>query len=309
MRDVHAVLRLALVAALGACGGQIEGGNDSGAASCNPKQTSPMPSSSCGGSYTMSISGASACGINPTNGPTTGQCSSICATGTQNCLLTNDTTVTCSVPFCGKARTSMRVRRGRATIAKHLRDSVTLEAASVGAFERLERELEAHGAPIGLRRAARAAARDESRHARAMTRLARRHGVRARAKTTRESKTNRALVDVAIENAVEGCVHETFGAVLARFQAERAPDPRDRAVLRDIARDEARHAALAERIDAWVKPRLTFEERRRVDDARANAANAIVCATPRAPHFPKLGTPTAREVDAMARSLAARLWS
>jgi len=268
-----------------------------------------VPTVSCGGTYTMSIAGASACGIDPTNGPTTSQCSSICSTGTQNCLLTNDTTVTCDIPFCGKARTSMRARRGRPTLVKHLRDSVALEAASVFAFERLARELDAHGAPPTLRRAARAAARDESRHARDMARIARRHGVRARATRARSSEAIRALVDVAIENAVEGCVHETFGAVLARFQAERAPDARDRAVLREIARDEARHAALAERVDAWARGKLSPLDRERVRAARRSAANALLCAARAAPSFPAVGMPRPAEATAMANALAAHLWT
>jgi hypothetical protein len=310
MRDVHSALRLALFAALGACGGQIGDGSDAGGGTqCNPKETSPVPSASCGGTYTMSIGGAIACGINATNGPTTSQCSSICATGTSNCVLTNDTTVTCSVPFCGKARTSMRARRGRQTLAKHLRDSVLLEAASVFAFERLARELDAHGAPSPLRRAALAAARDESRHARAMTKLARRHGVRAVTTRTRSSKTIRPLVDVAIENAVEGCVHETFGAALARFQSERAPDPPDRAALREIARDEARHAALAERIDAWIRDELSPDDLARVRASRRSAANALLCSTRAAPFFPTLGMPNALEATAMASALATHLWN
>jgi hypothetical protein len=302
MRDVHAALRLALVAALGACGGQTDGGK-----SCDPKPSSPVPTTSmCGASYTMSIGGAAPCGIDSTQGPTPQQCSSICATGTTSCLLTNDTTITC-MPFCGKARTSLRVRRGPPTIATHLRDSVVLEAASVCAFERLARELAAHGAPLRLRRAALVAARDESRHARAVARMARRHGVRGRARAPRAAMNVRALVDVAIENAIEGCVHETYGAALARFQSERAPDPRDRTALREIARDEARHAALAEKIDAWVKPKLSRRDRERVDAARQNAANALVCAVRATPSLPMLGMPNATEATALAEGLGS-LW-
>ena len=46
-----------------------------------------------------------------------------------------------------------------------------LEAASIPAFIYLARELDLHGAPSGLARAALAAARDEIRHARVMYRL------------------------------------------------------------------------------------------------------------------------------------------
>ena len=54
--------------------------------------------------------------------------------------------------------------------------SAWLEAASVGAFRRLARELRAHGAPDELIAAAKACALDEIRHARLMARLAKKHG-------------------------------------------------------------------------------------------------------------------------------------
>src|SRR5262249_33228761 len=99
-----------------------------------------------------------------------------------------------------------------------------LEAASVHAFGRLRRELAAHRAPARLLAAARRAQRDEVRHAHRMARMARRFGgvpVRPRV----AGIPPRALDEIAIENAVEGCVRETFGALLAVFQATRAQDP------------------------------------------------------------------------------------
>jgi len=54
-----------------------------------------------------------------------------------------------------------------------------------------------------------------------------------------------ALVDVALENAVEGCVRETYGALIATRQAEAASDPVVRRAMRKIAADETAHAALS----------------------------------------------------------------
>src|SRR5262249_18706716 len=103
------------------------------------------------------------------------------------------------------------------TLGAYFADAAHLEDASVHAFRRLRRELLAHGAPPRLLRAAERAARDEIRHARLTGRLARRFGgdlCRARVKKL----ATRPLDEVAIENAVEGCVRETFGAMVATFQ-------------------------------------------------------------------------------------------
>jgi hypothetical protein len=62
----------------------------------------------------------------------------------------------------------------RDALGAYLASMAHLEAASIEAFERLARELETHRAPASLVAAARRAARDETRHARAATRLARR---------------------------------------------------------------------------------------------------------------------------------------
>lgn len=90
-----------------------------------------------------------------------------------------------------------------------------LEAASVPAFLALRRELRAHRAPAPLLRAAARAAADEVRHARAMTALARRFGARVFNPPPPPPAPPRPLLDVAAENAREGCVRETYGAALA----------------------------------------------------------------------------------------------
>jgi len=132
-----------------------------------------------------------------------------------------------------------------------------LEASSVAAFERLAVELAHHGAPGRLIARARRAARDEVRHACSMHALAERFGAVAALPDARiAASAPRPLADVLRENAVEGCVRETFGAAMAHAQALLATDPVVRAVLAGIADDEARHAALAWDIDSWGREKL-----------------------------------------------------
>ena len=171
------------------------------------------------------------------------------------------------MPICGRRPAGLGRPRGRRNggdpLGTLLAQMASLEAASIPAFETLARELEAHGAPRSLCRAARRAAADEVRHARMMTALARRHGARPAQLRTRPGCI-RSLARISVENCVEGCVRETFGAMVAMWQAREAKDPELRRVFRVIARDEARHAALAFRVAGWTATtRPTTEVSRR----------------------------------------------
>ena len=162
-----------------------------------------------------------------------------------------------------------------------------LEAASVCAFQVLARDLERFGAPRLLVASARRGACDETRHARAMRRAAKRRGCNPpRVQVKAGAATS--LLELAMRNAEEGCVRETFGAALALLQARTARDPALRQTMRRIARDELRHAALSWRLQEWFLSRLPAERdrlagvRRRalqeLDEelARAPTANAEV---------------------------------
>jgi rubrerythrin len=130
-------------------------------------------------------------------------------------------------------------------VARYLAKAAYLERASVTAFVRLAEELAAHGAPTRLRRAALRAARDEILHARIVARLAERAGAPSIDQPRVRAARVRSLAALAIENAVEGCVYETFGAAVGLAQAMTASDAKVRAAMRRIARDEMQHAELA----------------------------------------------------------------
>ncbi|MFO0630298.1 MAG: ferritin-like domain-containing protein [Polyangiales bacterium] len=152
-----------------------------------------------------------------------------------------------------------------------------LEASAVLAFDRLARELDALGAPASLSARARAAARDEVRHARVTAALARRFGATPPAVASSPLPVRDAPA-IAHENAVEGCMRETFGALVGTFQARAARDPAVARALRVIARDETGHAALAWDVAAWLEPQLAEDVRADLHRARAEALAAL---TPR----------------------------
>lgn len=152
-----------------------------------------------------------------------------------------------------------------------------LEAASVPAFAQLERELAAHRAPERLLAGARRARLDEQKHAQMMAELARAHGARV-PRIDLARTPLRPLDEVALENAVEGCVRESQGALTALVQSRTARDPRLARVLAEVATDEARHGRLAWAVDAWARPRLDPAARARMDAARASALTEGVAA-------------------------------
>jgi len=165
---------------------------------------------------------------------------------------------------------SARRLRQQPGLGAFLADAARLEAASVYAFERLARELAALGAPAELIDAAAGSALDEIRHARMVAALARRFGATPEPVEVAPQPARSALA-IALENAVEGCVRETFGALIAHHQAHAALDPQVRAVMASIADDETRHARLAWQVAAWLEPRLSDAAQRTIARARAAA--------------------------------------
>jgi hypothetical protein len=211
---------------------------------------------------------------------TAADCRAVCGDDVLTCVSEGQPgLVMCvSPPFPCEGRRPVGLRSAARTVdsgfARHLADAAWLEAASVDAFGVLRRELRAHGAPRRLLRAASRSKRDERRHARATKALAKAFGVEV-APVERDAAPLRSLAELALENAVEGCVRETWGALLALRQASRAREPAVRATMRRIARDEARHAQLAWAVDTWLCPRLSPAERQQVLAARRAAVNEL----------------------------------
>ena len=172
-----------------------------------------------------------------------------------------------------------------------------LEAASVPAFERLARELATWDAPAELVRRAWLAMRDEVRHARVMTTLANRYGHVPRAIAVPPLPC-RSLEAIAHENAIEGCVREAYGALVATYQAERACAELAPA-FRAIAVDERRHAELAEDVHAWVLPRLDAASRDAIERARSLATAELRASLTTSRACSELGLPSAPHAVAL----------
>ena len=201
--------------------------------------------------------------------------------------------------------------RARSAVARWFEEAAYEEDASVTSFAILARELEAHGAPVALVEDAKASARDEVRHARVMNAFARRHGGRRRTTAKKRKPRVRVLEAMLRENAREGCVNETYAALVARWQAEHAADPAVRAAMTRIANDEARHASLAWRIAAWSESVLDEPAKARIDEERTRALAALQESAGDEPDPEAkraIGLPSAAAARWMTRALTASLF-
>jgi hypothetical protein len=113
------------------------------------------------------------------------------------------------------------------------------------------------------------------RHARTQERLARREGAPPISAPGRCVLQKRSLETIARENAVEGCVFETYGALLAMWQGENVGDSTLRSSFRRLARDETRDSALSWAIARWVEQRLDCPARARVAESRRNTVEEL----------------------------------
>lgn len=168
---------------------------------------------------------------------------------------------------------------GEDPVGRALAEMARVEAASVHAFRRLERTLGELGAEPSLRARARRAAREEITHARSAARLANKRGARPR--RVRVSNAVPSTFDLALENAVEGCVHETLGVAYLAHQRQFATDPELAAHAAAIHDDELEHAALSWDLVAFFDGHLTDEQRKELRAARDRALDDVIAESAR----------------------------
>lgn len=180
------------------------------------------------------------------------------------------------------------------------------EGAAAIAFAQLAHEVGAHGLPSQLVDAARRAAHEERQHTRLVGSLARSRGghfdVRRHA-----FEGPRALEAIALENAQEGCVRETLGAMVGLYQSLHARDAQVREVMARVSSDELGHAAWSHAVAATLEPRLELAARRRVREARAYALSTAAAELARSvdvQHAAALGFPDEEKLHALARALS-----
>jgi hypothetical protein len=145
-------------------------------------------------------------------------------------------------------------RSDRRKLAAYWRSVGLAEHASVASFARFTLDLMSMGAPASLLRSCQRAAADEVEHARlAFARASAYAGDPVGpGRFDPGAMSSRNELQIVVSAVIEGCVEETLSAALAAVAASQTTDATVTAVLRKIARDEERHAALAWSFVRWV---------------------------------------------------------
>lgn len=298
---LHLLLTSALFGALSACGGVVTetGGADAGsdAATDAAKDVSPPDT----GDECRPIADNSTCNERVTYpcglpitlagpAPTADECKTLCApitftgpSGATFCNVWSDdvgTSKTVSCASCAIGRKPADLIEGEPCtgddpVGVALAEMARVEAASVHAFRRLEQALVALDADDALLARVRRAARDEIAHARLVTGLARERGVSPR-KVTLEANHAASTFELALENVVEGCVHETLGVAYLEHQRLHAEDAALRAMAEALYEDELDHAALSWDLVAFFDRHLDGRQRATIRQARARALDDVI---------------------------------
>ena len=231
--------------------------------------------------------------------------------GVLNCTGTHTRT-----PFCVGGRRPLALAgealepgEGVGCRRDQLDAGAAMEQVSVTAFVELARQLRSLGAPAQLIERCEAAAEVEWRLVELLGEL----GARPPGLEPAAAGPETALLDIALHNATEGCVTETWAALLARHQAEHASAAAERRAFAEIAADEAGHADLAWALHDWLCTRLDADARAQVEAARERAiaeleglARAQALAVP-AKVRRELGLPEPRVAALLAREFGRRL--
>jgi hypothetical protein len=206
------------------------------------------------------------------------------------------------------ARGEPRVRAGALTALDCVAPELALaafagdaqaECESVTAFLQLALELVELGAPDALIEHALTAAAQEIEHARGVAALAGRFGGAVSLALPEPSPrplptAEDALVRLAVESYLDGCIGEAWAARRAGDGARNARDPETRALRRRIAREESAHAELGWQLIDFAIARggsRVAEALRAVRDAGVSSAFST---EPEASDWPALGRVTAR---------------
>lgn len=219
----------------------------------------------------------------------------------------------CWAEFCAVGRLAEGIDTHAAGpgLGRTFADMAAHEAAAVVAFEQLAVELGRHALPEGLRRGALRAAREERRHTRLVGWLSQHHGGRF-AISRHQADDVRSLEAIALDNAVEGCARETFGAMVGLYQSVHATDPSVRAVLASVAEDEIGHGSWSWALHQELSSRLSVSARRKIRDARDSALQTLTAGVLNghsAAERTALGLPDEERLELMAATLRDSLYT
>ncbi len=159
-------------------------------------------------------------------------------------------------------------------LGNYFANMAMMEKAAITAFQYLVRELEAYEAPQELIELARKAIAEEARHTKMASNLSKGYNTEIPEFIVNEFQL-RSLFEIALENAVEGCVNESFAATCGLWQHAHAEHDVFREVIGHITEEEIGHGALSWSIHEWIMPQLTEAQQAHVLQAQAKAFDTL----------------------------------
>lgn len=217
----------------------------------------------------------------------------------------------CPVPGRMPAGLSVHKNADCNELGRYFAQMASMEEAAVTAFRYMVEELEAYNAPEEMLALARQAIDEEVEHAALARMLAEAYGGQPW-QIEVEPFALRPLAEIALENAAEGCVNETFASACAMWQSEHAKEAAVREVMARIAYEESRHAELSWALDAWLMPQLSTEDQRRCQQAKADAVaqleHSFSIGAPPAVRQ-EVGLPEPHQAAALFSQLRQTLWT
>ena len=146
------------------------------------------------------------------------------------------------------------------------------EATAVFAFGELLEHLQDWEAPASLQDWCSRIIDEERTHALMMSGLAHRNGQQSA--VVQFPEVNRvSMKEMALHNALTGCIGETWSAVLLRYQSEHAP--KYNGVFKRIAKDETSHAEFSWVLHEWLMSQLTESEQTEVIQAMREMLSSL----------------------------------
>ena len=220
-------------------------------------------------------------------------------------------TVDCAgtaIPMCMGRRPMGHIEHQTSNqdLGNHFANCAYLEAASVDAFIELAEQLRTWGAPADLIQRCLIAAEEERNHTQLMDGLAKMYGGH-RPVPSAELQSNTSLFEVALHNAVEGCIHEAWAACVAMHQAIHA-DVSIKRIYTHIAKDEIEHAQLSWDLHEWFHSQLSENERHLLRLAQLKAIEQLQSeSSPQNPHATFLGLSVGSQEVTLRRKFSAQL--
>lgn len=195
-------------------------------------------------------------------------------------------------------------------LGNYFANMATMETAAITAFRYLAQELKAYAAPQVLIDLAEAAILEETEHAEMAGLLAAAYAGQTATLAIADFKL-RSLYEIALENALEGCIHETFAAACGWWQAECAAHAIFRTVISHITEEETRHAALSWAIHAWVMPQLSTAQQAHIRQAQLEAITNLEASFQQETDLSlqhELGLPSPAETTQLFKHLRKDFW-